>query len=85
MVLSERQQNRNRHLAALDLVEAWMQDEDADVSNIADRLAQQPKAACYTMARLVDAAVQLWADAASLDRHEAFAALRAKIELDLAR
>ena len=84
-MLSDRQQYRNRHIAALNLVEAWMQDEDADVSNIADRLAQDPKAACYAMARLVDAAVHLWADAAALDRHEAFAALRAKIESDLVR
>jgi hypothetical protein len=45
-VVSDRQQYRNRHMAALDLVEAWMQGEDADLSNIADQLAKQPRA-CY--------------------------------------
>ena len=74
---------RARHMAALDLVEAWMQDRDADLFNIADKLAQEPQAACYALARIMDAALQLWADAANVEQSQAFAALRAKIEHDL--
>jgi hypothetical protein len=70
-------------MAALDLVEAWIHDEDADVSNIADDLAREPQAACYTLARIMDAALQLCANAADIDRDQAFAMLRAKIEDDL--
>ncbi|NJC85785.1 hypothetical protein [Planosporangium mesophilum] len=71
-------------MAALDLVEAWMHDEDADISNIADDLAREPQAACYALARITDVALQLWANAADIDRDQAFAALRAKVEGDLA-
>ena len=80
---SDRQRFRDRHMAALDLVAAWIHDEDADVSNIADGLAREPQAACYAMARIVDAALQLWAIAADIDRDQAFAALQAEIEGDL--
>lgn len=77
------QQYRHRHAAALDLVEAWIHDEDADVANIADDLAREPQAACYALARILDAALDLWAQAADVDRGQAFAALRAKVEGDL--
>jgi hypothetical protein len=70
-------------MAALDLVEAWIHDKDADVSNIADDLARDPQAACYALARITDAALHLWANASNVDRDQAFATLRAKIERDL--
>ncbi len=80
---SGRQQFHDRHMAALNLVEAWIHDQDADVSNIADDLARDPQAACYALARITDAALHLWANAANVDRDQAFATLRAKIEGDL--
>ncbi|MEV6370106.1 hypothetical protein [Micromonospora musae] len=82
-MLSNRQQYRHRHAAALDLVEAWIHDEDADVYNIADHLAREPQAACYALTRILDAALLLWAQAADVERGQAFAALRAKVEGDL--
>jgi hypothetical protein len=82
-VPSDRQRFHDRHMAALDLVAAWIHDEDADVFNIADDLAGEPQAACYAMARIVDAALRLWGTAAGIDRDQAFATLRAKIEGDL--
>lgn len=48
---SDRQRSHERHLAALDLVDAWIHDQDADLSNVADRLAREPKAACYALAQ----------------------------------
>jgi hypothetical protein len=70
-------------MAALDLVEAWIHDQDADASNIADDLARDPQASCYALARITDAALHMWANAANIDRDQAFATLRAKIEGDL--
>jgi hypothetical protein len=82
-VPSGRQQFHDRHVAALNLVEAWIHDQDADLSNIADDLARDPQAACYALARITGAALHLWADAANVDRDQAFATLRAKVHDDL--
>lgn len=79
----ESRRYRSRHIAALDLIEAWTLDNDADVANLAGDLARDPQAACYALARIVDVALQTWADAVDIDQAEAFAILRAKIERDL--
>lgn len=81
---SDRQRHRDRHKAALDLIEAWTQGEDADLSNIADSLAQEPQAARYALARIMDVALRSWAEDAHLDQAQVFAVLRSKIERDLA-
>lgn len=81
---SGRQQFRDHHMAALDLVQAWIHDEDADLSNIADDLVREPQAACYALARIMDTALRLWAEAAGAERDQVFATLRSKVEHDLA-
>jgi hypothetical protein len=53
------------------------------LSNIADELPHEPQAACYTPARIMDR-LQLWAEAAGVEREQGFATLRSEIERDLA-
>jgi hypothetical protein len=67
-VPSGRQQFRDRHIAALDLVQAWIHDEDADLSNIADELAREPQAACYALARIMATATEPLVRSASIGR-----------------
>jgi hypothetical protein len=83
MSTSDRKAFRDRHRQVLDLLDAWARDEDADVSNLADALADKPQAACHAMTRVLDTAVRMWADDCGLDPARARDRLRSALEQDI--
>lgn len=85
MSMSDREASRDRHGRVLDLLDAWARDQDADVYNLADALADNPQAACYAMTRVLDTAVRLWADDCDVDPARARERLRAALEQDMGR
>jgi hypothetical protein len=62
------------------LVTVWIHDEDADLANVAAALAREPEAACYALARVTAAALQLWSDDVRVPVAELLTGLRNDVE-----
>ncbi len=84
MSMSRKRRRQDHHRAALDLIEACTLNEDADIANISAALVSaDAQGACYALAGMADAALQLWADDTGIEKAEALARLRARVTSDL--
>lgn len=85
VAISDREAFDDRHRRMLDLLDAWALGADADVYNLADGVADDPRASCYASTRVLDLAVRLWAADCGLDPALARDRLRSALERQLGR